>query len=262
MSTTRSGRLTAALLLVAILALGVVALSACGSSDDTTASSSPSAAAAGPITVTDDAGQQVTLDQAGRAHRQPGPGQHRDRLRHRRRRQDGRRHELRRLPRRGEDPAQGRRLRQPERREDRLVRARSGARRRRHPGRPAQQAREARHEGLRGRPDDATTAPSPPSQNIGKLAGTSEQGATAVAEKMTAPRTRSRRRSAARQGHDVPRDLQQAAHDRRLQHVHRRHDQLAGGTNIGATAGSGFPNFSTEVLAKMTRRSTSPTPGR
>ena len=63
MSTIRIGRLTAALLLIAILALGVVALSACGSGDDTAASSSPSAAAAGPITVTDDSGAEVTLDQ-------------------------------------------------------------------------------------------------------------------------------------------------------------------------------------------------------
>ena len=72
---------------------------------------------------------------AGRPHREPGAGQHRDRLRHRRRRQDGGRHELRRLPRGGQEPAQDRRLRQPERREDRLVRARSRAGRRRHPGR-------------------------------------------------------------------------------------------------------------------------------
>ncbi len=64
MSTTRIGRLTAALLLIAILAGGVVALSACGSSSGSTASSSPSAAAAGPITVTDDSGTEVTLDQA------------------------------------------------------------------------------------------------------------------------------------------------------------------------------------------------------
>ena len=62
MTTTRIGRLTAALL-ISVLALGVVALSACGSSDDTAASSSPSAAAAGPITITDDAGVEVTLDQ-------------------------------------------------------------------------------------------------------------------------------------------------------------------------------------------------------
>jgi len=64
MTTTRIGRLTAALLLSATLAVGVIALSACGSGSDTTASSSPSAAsAAGPITVTDDSGAQVTLDQ-------------------------------------------------------------------------------------------------------------------------------------------------------------------------------------------------------
>jgi iron complex transport system substrate-binding protein len=62
MSTTRFGRLTAALLLVAVLVVGVVALAACGSSsDDAAASSSPAASAAGPITVTDDSGTQVTL---------------------------------------------------------------------------------------------------------------------------------------------------------------------------------------------------------
>jgi iron complex transport system substrate-binding protein len=67
MSTTRIGRLTAALLLSVTLAVGVIALNACGSgSTGSTASSSPSAAAsaAGPITVTDDSGTQVTLDQA------------------------------------------------------------------------------------------------------------------------------------------------------------------------------------------------------
>jgi iron complex transport system substrate-binding protein len=63
MSTIRIGRLTAALLLIAILAVGVVALSACGSGSDDAASSSPSPAAAGPITVTDDSGAEVTLDQ-------------------------------------------------------------------------------------------------------------------------------------------------------------------------------------------------------
>ena len=68
MTKTRFGRLTAALLLVAVLALGVAALSACGSSDDTAASSSPSAAAAaGPITVTDDSGVEVTLDKPAEA---------------------------------------------------------------------------------------------------------------------------------------------------------------------------------------------------
>jgi iron complex transport system substrate-binding protein len=68
MSAIRFGRLTAAVLLVAMLALGVLALAACGSSsDDATASSSPAASAAGPITVTDDAGNEVTLDQPAEA---------------------------------------------------------------------------------------------------------------------------------------------------------------------------------------------------
>jgi iron complex transport system substrate-binding protein len=62
MSTTRFCRLTAALVLIAVLALGVAALSACGSdSEEPGASASPSAAA-GPITVTDDSGVEVTLD--------------------------------------------------------------------------------------------------------------------------------------------------------------------------------------------------------
>jgi iron complex transport system substrate-binding protein len=63
MSTTRTVRLVAALLLLAALAAGLLALSACGSGEETvSASGSPSAAAsAGPITVTDDAGATVTL---------------------------------------------------------------------------------------------------------------------------------------------------------------------------------------------------------
>jgi iron complex transport system substrate-binding protein len=62
MSRTRIGRLTAALLLTAVLTLGAVALSACGSGDDT---ASPSASpSSGPITVTDDSGAEVTLEQA------------------------------------------------------------------------------------------------------------------------------------------------------------------------------------------------------
>jgi len=63
MSTIRIGRLAAVLLLIAVLTVGVVALSACGSGDEeTAASSSPAATAAGPITVTDDSGIEVTLD--------------------------------------------------------------------------------------------------------------------------------------------------------------------------------------------------------
>ena len=63
MSTTRTVRLVAALLLLVALAVGALALSACGSSEETaSAAGSPSAAAsAGPITVTDDAGDTVTL---------------------------------------------------------------------------------------------------------------------------------------------------------------------------------------------------------
>ena len=60
MSTTRIRRFAAAVLLLAALAIGAIAVSACGSSDSTDTSASPSA---GPISVTDDTGATVTLDQ-------------------------------------------------------------------------------------------------------------------------------------------------------------------------------------------------------
>jgi iron complex transport system substrate-binding protein len=61
MTTTRIRRVTAAFLLTALLVLSVIALSACGAGDDTASpSASPSAS---PITVTDDSGAEVTLDQ-------------------------------------------------------------------------------------------------------------------------------------------------------------------------------------------------------
>jgi cobalamin transport system substrate-binding protein len=63
MSTMRTTRLVAAFLLLAALTASSLALSACGSGDEaTSAPSSPSAvASSGPITVTDDAGTTVTL---------------------------------------------------------------------------------------------------------------------------------------------------------------------------------------------------------
>lgn len=62
MSSTRFCRLTAALILIAVLALGVAALSACGSDSEEPAASASPSAAAGPITVIDDSGVEVTLD--------------------------------------------------------------------------------------------------------------------------------------------------------------------------------------------------------
>ena len=58
MTTTRLRRFAAAIILLAALVLGAAALSACGSAGDTTSAASPSA---GPITVTDDTGATVTL---------------------------------------------------------------------------------------------------------------------------------------------------------------------------------------------------------
>lgn len=61
MTTARIRRVTAAFLLTALLVLSVIALSACGAGDDI---ASPSASpSAGPITVTDDSGATVTLAQ-------------------------------------------------------------------------------------------------------------------------------------------------------------------------------------------------------
>lgn len=61
MTTIRIRRVTAAVLLTAVLVLSVIALSACGAGDDT---ASPSASpSAGPITVIDDSGATVTLAQ-------------------------------------------------------------------------------------------------------------------------------------------------------------------------------------------------------
>jgi len=65
MSTTRSRRAAAALALLAALAsaaLGLALLAGCGGDAETAASPSASAAS-GPITVTDDSGQPVTLEQ-------------------------------------------------------------------------------------------------------------------------------------------------------------------------------------------------------
>jgi iron complex transport system substrate-binding protein len=62
MSASRPRRLPTAALLAAVLALGVLALAACGSSSSGSDSSSPAASASAAITVTDDAGNTVTLD--------------------------------------------------------------------------------------------------------------------------------------------------------------------------------------------------------
>lgn len=62
-SGSSRGRTAGAALLVGLLVVLVAALAACGSSGSTAGSSSPAASAAGPITVTDGAGKTVTLEQ-------------------------------------------------------------------------------------------------------------------------------------------------------------------------------------------------------
>ena len=71
-------------------------------------SAAPSPPTAYPVTLTDDAGREVTLDAEPDAHRQPGAVEHRDRVRPRRVRRAGRRDRLRRLPRPGRRRRRGR----------------------------------------------------------------------------------------------------------------------------------------------------------
>ena len=86
--------------------------------------------------------------------------------------------------------------------------------------------------------------------NLGQLTGSTEQ-AQQVADTMQQAKDDVQAKVGVRgQGGDLPRDLQQAADDRRLETFIDDMITLAGGTNIGATAGPGFPNFSTEVLFK------------
>ena len=155
MTTTRIGRLTAALLLIAVLAVAVVALSACGSGSGTAASSSPSAAAAaGPITVTDDSGAQVTLDKPATRIVSLAPANTEiayaigagDKM------VAGTSYddypaEAKALPKIGD-------FANPNVEKIASLLAGPGPRRRRHPEQPAHQAREPRHDGLRGRPHD------------------------------------------------------------------------------------------------------------
>ncbi len=224
MTTTRFGRLTAALLLVAVLALGVVALSACGSSDDTSASSSPSAAAAaGPITVTDDSGAEVTLDKPAEAIVSLAPANTEiayaigagDKM-VAGTSYDDYPEEAKALPKIGDFANPN--VEKIASYSPDLVLAAGGI-----------------QDKLRTKLEDlgmkvyvvdpktydgtiATIA------NVGKLAG-ADEGAATVTDKMTAAQTEVQAKvGEPAPGDDLPRDLQQAAHDGRHRHLHRRHD--------------------------------------
>ena len=249
MSTTRFGRLTAALLLIAILAGGVVALSACGSSSGSTASSSPSAAAAGPITVTDDSGAQVTLAApaarivslapanteiayaVGAGDKMVAGTSY-----------DDYPEEAKALPKIGDFANPN--IEKIASYAPDLVLAAGGI----------QDKLRSKLEALGmkvyvvdPKTYDGTIATI---ENVGKLAGT-EATATAVADKMTAAQQEVR----AKVG-DLPKattfleiyskPLMTAGSGTFIDDM----ITIAGGENIGAQAGSGFPNFSTEVLVK------------
>jgi iron complex transport system substrate-binding protein len=249
MSTTRIGRLTAALLLIAVLAVGVVALSACGSGDDTAASSSPSAAAAGPITVTDDSGAQVTLDQAatkivslapanteiayaiGAGDKMVAGTSY-----------DDYPEEAKALPKIGDFANPN--VEKIASYEPELVLAAGGI----------QADLRSRLEDLGmtvyvvdPKTYDGTMATI---ENVGKLAGTDE-GAAAVIDEMTAAKEEVQAQvsgltpaSTFLEIYSKP--LMTAGADTFIDDM----IAIAGGENIGAQAGSGFPNFSTEVLVE------------
>ena len=250
MTTTRFGRLTAALLLIAVLALGVVALTACGSDDDEpAASSSPSAAAAGPITVTDDSGVEVTLDAPAEAIVSLAPANTEiayavgagDKM-VAGTSYDDYPEEAKALPKIGDFSNPN--VEKIASYSPDLVLAAGGI-----------------QDKLRTKLEDLgmTVYVVDPKtyddviatiENIGKLAGT-EDGAATVTDAMTAAQMEVQ----AAVG-DLPKattfleiysePLMTAGTDTFIDDM----ITIAGGENIGATAGSGFPNFSTEVLVK------------
>ena len=229
--------------------MGVVALSACGSGSDTTASSSPSAVAAGPITVTDGSGPTVTLKQPATRIVSLAPANTEiayaigagDKM------VAGTSYDdypaaAKSLPKIG-DFANPNVEKIASFNPD-LVLAAGGI-----------------QAGLRSKLEklgmqvyvvdpktyDGTIATI---ENVGKLAGT-EAAATAVADKMTAAEKEVQAKvsgltpaSTFLEIYSKP--LMTAGADTFIDDM----ITIAGGENIGATAGSGFPNFSTEVLFK------------
>lgn len=250
MTTTRIGRLAAALLLIAVLAFGLVALSACGSGDDeATVSSSPPAAAAGPITVTDDSGVEVTLDQPAEAIVSLAPANTEiafavgagDRM-VAGTSYDDYPEEAKALPKIGDFSSPN--VEKIASYAPDLVLAAGGI----------QDKLRTRLEdlGMTVYVVDPTTYDDVIAtiENIGKLAGT-EDGAATVTDAMTAAQMEVQAAVA-----DLPKattfleiysePLMTAGTGTFIDDM----ITIAGGENLGATAGAGFPNFSTEVLVK------------
>jgi iron complex transport system substrate-binding protein len=251
MTTTRFGRLIAALLLVSVFAVGALALAACGSSSPgTAASSSPSAStASGPITVTDDAGNQVTLDKPAQRIVSLAPANTEIVF------AIGAGGKLVAGTTYDDYPAQAKSLPkvgdfnnpnvektasfQPD-----LVLAAGGI----------QDSLRSKLEalGMKVYVVDPKTYDGAIQtiENIGKLAG-DEAGAVRVADKMNAAQQQVQTAVAGLARKTVfleiySKPLMTAGKDTYIDDM----ITIAGGENIGAQAGSGFPNFSTEVLVK------------
>ena len=261
MTTTRIGRLTAALLLSATLAVGVVALSACGSGSDTTASSSPSAAAAGPITVTDDSGTEVTLDKAathivslapanteiayavGAGDKMVAGTSY-----------DDYPAEAKALPKIGDFANPN--VEKIASYSPDLVLAAGGIQ-----DKPAQQARGAGHEGLRRRPQDLRRHRSPPSRTSASSPARRD-GATTVAATMTA----AEQEVQAKVSGLTPATTFLEIYSKPLmtagyRHVHRRHDRHRRRRRTSAPRPAAASRTSApRCWSRTTRRSTSPTP--
>ncbi len=248
MTTIRFGRLAAALLLISVLALGTIALSACGSGDDTAASSSPSAAA-GPITVTDDSGVDVTLDVPAEAIVSLAPANTEiayavgagDKM-VAGTSYDDYPEEAAALPKIGDFANPN--VEKIASFSPDLVLAAGGIQ--------ADLRSQLEDLGMTVYVVDPKTYDDVIAtiENIGKLAGT-DAGAAAVADEMTAALTEVQAKvsglapaSTFLEIYSKP--LMTAGADTFIDDM----ITIAGGENIGATAGSGFPNFSTEVLVQ------------
>jgi iron complex transport system substrate-binding protein len=249
MSSTRFGRLAAALILAAVLAVATVALSACGSGSDTTASTSPSSAAAGPITVTDDAGNQITLDKPAERIVSLAPANTEivyaigagDKL-VAGTTYDDYPEEAKALPKAGDFNAPN--IEKTASFAPDLVLAAGGIQ--------AKLQSKLEALGMKVYVVDPTTYDGTIAtiENIGKLTG-NEEGAAAVADQMTAAKEEVQAAIAGQPAATTfleiySKPLMTAGSGTFIDDM----IAIAGGENIGAQAGSGFPTFSTEVLVK------------
>ena len=248
MSTLRPGRLLAALLLLALPALGAIVV-ACGSGGGEPASSA-SPAASGPISVTDDSGVEVVLDRPAEAIVSLAPANTEiayaigagDRM-VAGTSYDDYPEEAKALPKIGDFANPN--VEKIASFSPDLVLAASGI----------QDKLRAKLEslGMSVYVIDPTTYDEVVATilNVGRLAG-AEDGAQAVADAMAAAREEVRAAVAGLPAASTfleiySEPLMTAGEGTFIDDM----ITIAGGENIGAAAGSGFPNFSTEVLVKV-----------